>query len=721
MADGDMMAGGGSGASSSGDKSAFLPRSLRFLTYNVKGLNIPEKRGRLLRELQALRTSVVFLQEMHFRADAPPQLLTRAFPTGFFSNYTQGKSRGTAILFAKDVPFVVIDTLCDDEGRYLFVKGSISGVAYTFASIYLPNVNQHRCLAKIMKVLDKFQTGILIVAGDLNVPLDPRVDTSRHQSTIPPSSIRHLKRTLDSLHLVDVWRALNSGARDFTYYSSVHASFSRIDYLFMQQHQLHLLLEADIGTRTWSDHSPVWMSLTSPLYRPRERSWRLNTHLLEDPGFSRELSGATKHYFEENAGVGEISEVTVWEAHKAVVRGLLISKAVAIHKAKSTETVDLLNGIRRLEQSLLYSSDDADFKEATLLRRRLNDILNEKLRLDAARAKCRFALQENKPGKLLAHLLRQRRETNYVSKIKTGTGRTSPLPDVIVREFESYYRKLYDMEGTTGRVIAPPAISRYLQDKIHTTLSPEGTESLSAPFTEVELLTVMKLMKKGKSPGPDGLSLEYYKHFATELYPRMLSAFQSVGADTSFHPHTVGATIAVIPKPGKDESECRNYRPISLLNTDAKIFAKLLAERLKPFLSKLVRPDQVGFMPGREARYATSRALGAVAYAKKTGEGVVLLSMDAEKAFDKVSWSFLFLVLRQMGLPDIFLDQVQALYTNPSARIRVNGALSAPIPICNGTRQGCPLSPLLFALYLEPLLEAVRSTDSITGIQGTST
>uniref|UniRef100_A0A8C5PNR0 E3 ubiquitin-protein ligase RNF10 n=1 Tax=Leptobrachium leishanense TaxID=445787 RepID=A0A8C5PNR0_9ANUR len=314
----------------------------------------------------------------------------------------------------------------------------------------------------------------------------------------------------------------------------------------------------------------------------------------------------------------------------------------------------------------------------------------------------------------------KRRETNYVSKIKTGTGRTSPLPDVIVREFESYYRQLYDMEGTTGRVIAPPAISRYLQDRIHTTLSPDDTESLSAPFTEVELLTVMKLMKKGKSPGPDGLSLEYYQHFATELYPRMLSAFQSVGADTSFYPHTVAATIAVIPKPGKDESECRNYRPISLLNTDAKIFAKLLAERLKPFLSKLVRPDQVGFIPGREARDATSRALGAVAYAKKTGEGVVLLSMDAEKAFDKVSWSFLFLVLRQMGL-HTFLDQIQALYTNPSARIRVNGALSAPIPICNGTRQGCPLSPLLFALYLEPLLEAVRSTDSITGIQGTST
>uniref|UniRef100_A0A8C5LLZ2 Reverse transcriptase domain-containing protein n=1 Tax=Leptobrachium leishanense TaxID=445787 RepID=A0A8C5LLZ2_9ANUR len=268
--------------------------------------------------------------------------------------------------------------------------------------------------------------------------------------------------------------------------------------------------------------------------------------------------------------------------------------------------------------------------------------------------------------------------------------------------------------------MASPEVSSYLRDKIHTTMTPEDCAMLSVPFTAGELAVVLKLMKAGKSPGPDGLPVEYYKHFAQDLSPRMLSVFNSVGADASFHPHTIEATIAVIPKPGKDGSECKNYRPISLLNADAKIFAKLLAERLKPFLPKLVRPDQVGFIPGREARDATARAIGAVAYAKQTGEGVILLSMDAEKAFDRVSWPFLFQVLRRMGLPDIFLDQVQALYTNPSARIRVNGVLSAPIPIYNGTRQGCPLSPLLFALYLEPLLEAVRSTDSITGIQGAS-
>uniref|UniRef100_A0A8C5QB56 Reverse transcriptase domain-containing protein n=1 Tax=Leptobrachium leishanense TaxID=445787 RepID=A0A8C5QB56_9ANUR len=164
--------------------------------------------------------------------------------------------------------------------------------------------------------------------------------------------------------------------------------------------------------------------------------------------------------------------------------------------------------------------------------------------------------------------------------------------------------------------------------------------------------------------------------------------------------------------------DCKNYRPISLLNVDTKILAKLLAERLKIFLPTLIRPDQVGFVPGREAKDATTRVLNALTLAHSSKKELLLFSADAEKAFDRVRWSYLFEVLRQMGLPEGFLGLISALYSSPSARVRIDGALSRPIRICNGTRQGCPLSPLLFALYLEPLLEAVRGDQRIRGIRG---
>uniref|UniRef100_A0A8C5P6L6 Reverse transcriptase domain-containing protein n=1 Tax=Leptobrachium leishanense TaxID=445787 RepID=A0A8C5P6L6_9ANUR len=198
----------------------------------------------------------------------------------------------------------------------------------------------------------------------------------------------------------------------------------------------------------------------------------------------------------------------------------------------------------------------------------------------------------------------------------------------------------------------------------------------------------------------------------------MESLFASLRDGDKLHPHTLSATISVLKKPGKDDTDVRNYRPISLLNTDLKILAKIMANRLAPLLPALVHADQVGFIPGREARDATTRVLSAIGLAKRTHTGLLLLSTDVEKAFDRVSWRFLFSVLARMGVGGSFLSWLEALYANPTARVKANGALSEIFHVQNGTRQGCPLSPLLFALSLEPLLESIRLSPSITGIQG---
>uniref|UniRef100_A0A8C5QZ09 exodeoxyribonuclease III n=1 Tax=Leptobrachium leishanense TaxID=445787 RepID=A0A8C5QZ09_9ANUR len=157
---------------------------LVIVSINANGLNVPEK-SRLIRELCALKASIVFLQETHFCRDMPTTLTSRPYPEGYYSNYIAAKSRGTAILFSHDVPFQLEEQQINDEGRYIFLRGKILGTQYTFASIYLPNTGQHKCLARILKRLTSFSSGILVLAGDFNVPLDPRMDTSRKCSSIP--------------------------------------------------------------------------------------------------------------------------------------------------------------------------------------------------------------------------------------------------------------------------------------------------------------------------------------------------------------------------------------------------------------------------------------------------------------------------------------------------------------------------------------------------------
>ncbi|XP_068089234.1 vomeronasal type-2 receptor 26-like [Hyperolius riggenbachi] len=143
------------------------------------------------------------------------------------------------------------------------------------------------------------------------------------------------------------------------------------------------------------------------------------------------------------------------------------------------------------------------------------------------------------------------------------------------------------------------------------------------------------------------------------------------------------AHITVIPKPEKDPNYCVNYRPISLINIDLKLFAKMLAERLKPLLPKIIHTDQAGFVSGREARDNTLKTVSLIHHAKKTNTPLCIISVDAEKAFDRVHWLFLELSLRQLGLGDSYMNKILSLYHNPSARIRVNGTLSDAFKIAN--------------------------------------
>lgn len=171
------------------------------------------------------------------------------------------------------------------------------------------------------------------------------------------------------------------------------------------------------------------------------------------------------------------------------------------------------------------------------------------------------------------------------------------------------------------------------------------------------------------------------------------------------------ANIAIILKEDKDCTLCSSYRPISLLNVDTKLFAKVIAARLKPIINKNIHPDQVGFISGREGRDNSIKTLLAVQKIKKSGAP----GLDAEKAFDRVDWDFMMGTLEEIGLGDRICRWIGALYSRPSARVRINGVLSEPLEMYNGTRQGCPLSPL-FVLALEPLLSKIRQNPDISRV-----
>uniref|UniRef100_A0A8C5Q4M0 Reverse transcriptase domain-containing protein n=1 Tax=Leptobrachium leishanense TaxID=445787 RepID=A0A8C5Q4M0_9ANUR len=701
-----------------GNRSATLiPSELKMVSYNVRGLNKPEKRRRLLRDL-ALRASVAFLQETHFCSSDPPTLQDHRFPTGYFDHNPESKSKGTAILFASTVPFDMTDTYGAGDGRCLYVKGKIAGSTYTFANLYLPNTKQHVYLAKALRTLESFTEGTLVLGGDFNIPLNPAEDSSSTNQRTPLRILRRIQCSLTALRLVDTWRALNPSVRDYTYYSTVHNTYSRLDYFFVPQYDLPLVRSSEIQATTWSDHAPVVMAMSSPLLRSKERSWRLNTSLLADPLLVADIAESIRTYFTDHL-TSAVPQPTIWEAHKAVIRGKLIAWASRTKKARQEETEDLLTKIRQLELEH-HSSRDADtYARLLQARTQLTNVMNPRIQSAILQTRCFFALHEDKPGRLLARLLKKQRARAYVPAIRTPKGSVTPHPAQIAQCFLELYSSLYQSADESDRT--PEALlEEYLKKRIPYHLSDAQRAQLRVPFTQEEISSAVKTQKNGKAPGPDGLPSMYYKRFGATLVPPLVTTLNSLLENHSLHPHTQAATIVVLPKGGKDPMLCSSYRPISLLNCDLKFFATALAQRLHAVLPLLVQKDQVGFIPAREARDGTTRTLNAIHKARQEEIPMLLLSTDVEKAFDRVSWRFLFATLRAMNLPPEYISWVAALYGSPNARVRVNGILSDTFQIRNGTRQGCPLSPILFALTLEPFLESVRRNEAITGLEGGS-
>lgn len=237
-------------------------------------------------------------------------------------------------------------------------------------------------------------------------------------------------------------------------------------------------------------------------------------------------------------------------------------------------------------------------------------------------------------------------------------------------------------------------------------LSTEDREFLNADISLQELTQAISNSSSSKAPGPDGFSSEFYKLLKEEVSPTLLSLFNDILHTKRYPPTFQEAYVRLLPKKDKDALKPESYRPISLLNVDAKLLSKILADRLACILPQLISDNQVGFVKGRSAVTNIRKVLTVMEEVRLSGHSTrsaALLTLDAEKAFDNVCWQWLLQVMAHMGITGTFSDYVTTVYTSPTARLFLSTGLSPSICLHRGTRQGCPLSPLLFNLAVEPL------------------
>lgn len=304
----------------------------------------------------------------------------------------------------------------------------------------------------------------------------------------------------------------------------------------------------------------------------------------------------------------------LWCTHKAFIRGIFIQTCSRIKKQRSLQLDKLIADIRVLESINKANPTHSSNITLSKLRTDLRLLLIKQHDKHLNALKLLNYSSGNKAEKFLANNFKTKKiQSRIAYLIDQHSKHKLANPQKIADAFASYYSFLYNLQNDPDTPQPQDSsIEQFLASFQLPTLTNAQLQALRVPITPQEINKAIRSLPLGKFPGPDGLSNDYYKQFPEILTPNLSTAFMAAMTSASFPPEMLQAYIVMIPKPGKEPTSPANYRLISLLNIDVKLYAKILAHRLTPILLTLIKPDKIVFVSERQASDATRRVLGII-------------------------------------------------------------------------------------------------------------
>lgn len=304
-----------------------------------------------------------------------------------------------------------------------------------------------------------------------------------------------------------------------------------------------------------------------------------------------------------------------------------------------------------------------------------------------------------------------RRKKNFIRRLKNGDRNWVSEPHGLHSVVTNYIINLFsDSNGSAALVT----------DKMRRCISDRDNCLLDAPFSKEEFKEALFQMHPDKAPGPDGFNPRFFQHFWDSIGDTVFAAGVSWLQNRSFPEGINDTIITLIPK-CDDPTTMKDLRPIALCNVVLKIITKVLANRLKKILPRVVSENQSAFIKGRLITDNVLLAFEVLHSMKRNTRkkwGDVALKIDISKAYDRLDWNYIRLILTKMGFSCHWVEMVMLCVTSVRYFVRINNDITGPISPKRGLRQGDPLSPYLFILCMEGLSTLIEDASSKNLISG---
>ena len=459
---------------------------------------------------------------------------------------------------------------------------------------------------------------------------------------------------------------------------------------------------------------PIMISLTlnfasiDGFSNKRDGVWRLNTALLADLDFKREISSAIDR---QKSVISDFESLGAWwDDLKLVIRSTCINycsrKRQSINRERNFLTKRLIRA-----KNAFHAGDDSVVSELRVVESTLSSLISREAEGAKIRSRAKWIEEGEKPTRYFFRLEQKRAEKNSFDSVLDADGNEKTSQSDIEGVFVDFYRDLLAKDNSIDMQIQTDLI-----DSLEYSLTDIERASCEGLFTKDELFSALKGLQTGKSPGSDGLPTEFFLAFWDDLgdfLVLVLNERYRLGVLTYSQPESL---LRFLYK--KDDRRLpKNWRPISLLNTDYKLASKTITERLKPVMNSIVHRDQTCGVVGRSIFSNLQLIRDTLDMIDKTDEPGILVTLDQEKAFDRVDHEFLMRTLAKFGFGPSFCHWVSIFYNDVFSRIICNANLSMPVFLGRGVRQGCPLSPLLYVLVSEVLSTQIRKCKEIEGFR----